>query len=110
MAFVLEAREVIERNLKILAGWEGKASTCPEITSTYISLNGIENQSCETFRFNKSKTDFDFCKTNGRPYDAVVVELLKLAKKHNSLVEPSSDGDAFDDPTGSEIIVGDIIE
>lgn len=52
-----------------------------EVADGAIYLNGIEEDSHETFVFDNNSTDFDFCKTAGKPYDEAVVAILILAKE-----------------------------
>lgn len=90
-----------------LAGWDG--TDAPEITAKTVGLNGVGDDSHETFRVSQTweppypayrpHTDdegrvFHFCKTNRKPYDVVVVAAL-IALKHRlgEAVHISSDGD-----------------
>ncbi len=76
-----------------LANGLGEKGTKPVIESDKIMFNGVEDDSHETCCIVKGVTDFDFCKTSHKPYDAVVVEVLKTARIHNLSIELSSDGD-----------------
>lgn len=64
-----------------------------EVSDDRIRLNGVGNDSYETFILEKAKTNFGFCKTAQRPYDLAVGLVLLIAKKHapNS-IKVSSDG------------------
>lgn len=55
----------------------------PLLNNKYISLNGDAalGESYETFYFTRTLEEFSFCKTNRKPYDAVVVSILAQAKK-----------------------------
>lgn len=90
--FVSDVKELFSKTKIPLAGGSGDKNTVPKINNTAVSFNGLENDSHETCHITKSSTEFDFCKTQQKPYDAVVIEVLKLARKHNPSVELSSDG------------------
>jgi hypothetical protein len=74
-----------------IAGWDRKGF--PEVNSSEISLNGLGDRGCETFRIDRIKPAkrewddspgdeyFNFCKTRERPYDRVVVTILHWIKK-----------------------------
>ncbi|MFA5186561.1 MAG: hypothetical protein WC551_08815 [Patescibacteria group bacterium] len=75
-----------------LAGWDGTGE--PLIDSDRVSLNGREDESCETFLLTRVReSDFNFCKTRERPYDDVVVSILFAAKSiAPNAISVSSDG------------------
>ena len=85
-----------------IAGWDGDGQ--PEFTEGYVSLNGWQDESCETFIWHAELQDnpewrdaaepfFYFVKTRQRPYDAVVVALLlRLKHYYGDAVDISSDG------------------
>ncbi len=75
-----------------LAGNHGTLGTKPIVNANRISFNGVEDDSYETFQLTPETTDFEFCKTARRPYDPIVVEVLKIAKKHHPQLKLSSDG------------------
>ena len=85
---------------------DGNGNGKPALTPEYISLNGKSSEMYETFSLGKAaSTDFDFTKTNQKPYDAVVVSILALAKRVASdAIDISSDGGdgVFKDPPISE--------
>lgn len=67
----------------------------PLLNNKYISLNGDAGleESYETFYFTRTLEEFSFCKTNRKPYDAVVVSILAQAKKILAdLIVVNSDG------------------
>lgn len=88
-------RAIIKQSsVKIADGFgEGK----PNITDQRICINGLKDESFETFSIAKiGRTDFEFCKTGYRPYDVVVVAiLLYISKTYPEIFEVSSDGDIF---------------
>src|SRR6185503_422100 len=75
-----------------LVDGSGTPGTQPEFTTDHISLNGPDpDESYETFRIERapqprgwkdeaSKGIFNCCKTEYRPYDAVVVSILAAAQ------------------------------
>jgi hypothetical protein len=80
--------------IKIVNG-SGKPGTQPEFDNKSICLNGVDpDESYETFLLErapkppdyqssadvKTKGIFNFCKTEYRPYDAVVVSILQIAR------------------------------
>lgn len=68
----------------------------PIITKKEVFLNGDEKDGLahETFAIVKDSGDWDFCKTDRKPYDVVVVAALMEAKRLGIISEWSSDGDA----------------
>lgn len=58
-----------------------------------IALNGVGPNAHESFMLKRDLEDYEFCKTNEKPYDDVVVSILALAKKlAPELIFLSSDG------------------
>ncbi len=70
-----------------------------------IIFNGIGADSHETFHFSKQKEDFSFCKTARKPYDKVVVAILKLAEHCFEGFSWSSDGNDDDHKEGTILLV-----
>lgn len=67
------------------------------ITDNVVRFNGVGDDAHETFVFSK-KSGFNFCKTQRKPYDAVVCACLLTAKNiFGSNINISSDGDNDDD-------------
>ena len=65
----------------------------PRFESNEFAFNGAGKASYETFVFRNERTEFSFCKTEHRPYDAVVCAALILAKAwFKEDIEISSDG------------------
>jgi len=81
-----------------IAGGDGTGR--PEFTTEHIILNGAGKESYETFHLTRKpwlregeKESFDFCKTEYRPYDAVVVSILHVARTvAPQKIKVSSDG------------------
>ena len=102
--FTEEVKDIVAKSKVGLAGGMGEVGTKPTITESLISLNGRGENSHETIYiprvivegedfFTKEKgLAFQFCKTAHKPYDKVVVEILKAFKTHFPKVELSSDG------------------
>jgi hypothetical protein len=96
-----------------LAGPFGEVGTSPEFTEGYFAFNGEDGPngdlSHETFRWEANPVQpewrkdeilhFDFCKTNQKPYDAVVTAILIRAKViYGKLLQVGSDGEWTGDP------------
>lgn len=82
MKIQLKTRELIKKARSrgiCIAGGHGKGK--PHVGPDVISLNGCKANAHETLYFTPGKTDFDFCKTAGKPYDALVVSFLNEARK-----------------------------
>ena len=91
-AFVNECKEIFDKATVPLANGLGEKGTKPVIEADKIMFNGVEDDSHETCCIVKGATDFEFCKTSHKPYDAVVVEVLIAAQIHNLSIELTSDG------------------
>ena len=63
-----------------------------EYTDNEIIINGVAENGHETFVFSRTPEPFEFCKTNGKPYDIVVTAILIHAKKMFKSLKISSDG------------------
>lgn len=90
--FMVGVKRIFDTNENLIVNYQGEKGTKPKINELEINFNGIEDDSHENCRIEKPGTGFDFCKTAHKPYDKVVVEVLKLAKKINPDFVPSSDG------------------
>ena len=77
----------------------------PEVTATRIRFNGAGELGHETFCFDVTDGDrtergrpFAFCKTNRKPYDAVVMRVLIVLKAFlKDAVRVTSDGGLHED-------------
>jgi len=87
------AKSVIKTSGIPLAGSHGVKGTKPEITDEDIWLNGVEKDSHETFYVARHR-DSGFCKTERKPYDKVVVDILLYMNRFTNITV-SSDGDDF---------------
>jgi hypothetical protein len=77
---------IVDR-IKEKAGVELDDESGPE----RVFLNGIGEDSHETFVIGRETTGFNFCKTARKPYDSVVVGCLEAAKRLG-MFDWSSDG------------------
>lgn len=50
------------------------------INDTQVRFNGVDEDGHETFLFSLNKPNFNFCKTNLKPYDELVCGCLYIAK------------------------------
>ena len=77
---------------------EYKADRGPlQIDGDQIVFNGVGDDGHEPFVLRKDKTGFEFCKTNRKPYDTVVVAALILANAiAPDVLHVTSDGDEAD--------------
>lgn len=82
----------------------GNVDSKPVITQDVLSFNGISPDDYETFSLSRKRKDFNFCKTQYRPYDKVVVAILMLAEEHFDGFSWSSDGNAEDHKEGKELL------
>ena len=81
----------------VICNGMGEEGSEPTITPTCVSLNGCESEeednAHETFYLSLEDIGFQFCKTARKPYDAVVVSVLKYCKNNYSeYFKISSDG------------------
>jgi hypothetical protein len=90
-ACVGEMRRIIETRTNILAGPDGLGTMV--IDPSHVDLNGIGDDAHEPFVF-PGELGFNFCKTEGKPYDAVVTACLLVARDHfsSSILAIDSDG------------------
>lgn len=73
------------------------------IEPDYLSINGVGDESHETFIIRRKDLTWDFCKTARKPYDAVITAVLILARYTFPDFSVSSDGDWEDWSIGREI-------
>ena len=97
--FIKETRSIFDTTKIPLPNSHGEKNTNPEITDIDIAFNGVEDDSHESCVISKSPVEFEFCKTARKPYDFIVVQILKLARKYNPSFDLRSDGGnkVFDD-------------
>lgn len=90
-AFTKEVKSLLKASDIPVGNGSGDEGTSPEFTDDRIAFNGIGDDSHETAMITKDYVGFDFCKTNCKPYDSLVVEFYKLARKYTG-ARLSSDG------------------
>lgn len=90
--FVRDVKLVFSTSNVKLANGLGERGTKPSVTKDFVRFNGVEDDSHETCTVSRNAVDFEFCKTAYKPYDPIVVKVLKLARKHNPSINLSSDG------------------
>lgn len=69
----------------------------PVVSDEIIWFNGVGDESHETFVIDLNRTGWNFCKTQGKPYNAVVVALMILLEERGYLTDIGSDGGKKDD-------------
>lgn len=69
----------------------------PVVSDEIIWFNGVGDESHETFVIDLYHTGWNFCKTQGKPYNAVVVALMILLEDRGYLADIGSDGGKKDD-------------
>lgn len=107
-----------------LANGMGDGGTSPEINEAHISFNGVGDDSHETFfitrtirtkpEYEGERTDWGFCKTARKPYDAVVTACLCYLTTVTRREDPTSHEpiigseawDASSDGFGKDFLVG----
>lgn len=89
-----EVRKLLEENktIPLIGASPLNPNSKPVINNKQIIFNGAGENGANAFVFSKLGSDFEFCKTEKKPYDALVVAVLKIAKKHNPAIVLSSDG------------------
>jgi len=105
--FTKEAKLVLANGVaeKVLCREYDTPNLAPVTNKKEVSFNGRGDEGGETFYFDRKQVKgiwsqmddkgryFNFCKTNYRPYDKYVVEILRLAKKYfGETVALDSDG------------------
>ena len=96
--FSEDAKRIIETAIEAgIPLGDGFGNGIPFVSPSEITFNGVGDDSHETFSINSSETGFNFCKTNGKPYDAVVTAILIRAKFYfEGAIRIKSDGDWTD--------------
>lgn len=90
-ALTIAAAQILQHSGLICAGWDG--DNAPEITADAITFNGRGDDAHETFQITKAASEFTFCKTARKPYDATCMAVLMCASLILKSFEYSSDGD-----------------
>lgn len=69
-------RKILERHANLVCFEANQPDDDPEVSKDRIRFNGKGDDGHETFLFNFRESTSDFCKTNRRPYDIVICEVL----------------------------------
>lgn len=75
----------------------------PVCTSAVVRFNGVGDYGHETFCIDMGER-WDFCKTNHKPYDVVVVAVLMVMAKYHEGFTWSSDGSAEHDESAKNLL------
>jgi hypothetical protein len=91
-ACIQEMMKLIEARKSMLAGPDGTGTV--KVDSSHIEFNGKGEDAHEPFIF-PGPIGENFCKTQWKPYDAVVTACLLVARDHfpDSILKIGSDGD-----------------
>ena len=88
---------VAEKSGIPIADFEGEPGTEPRFDLSSVSFNGVGEMGHESFIIFQDNKGFNFCKTNHKPYDALVTACLILADYHfGDSFKISSDGSYTD--------------
>ena len=102
--FIPTVQKIMEVSEVELGNNFGEPDSKPTVDNQVVSFNGIQPQDYETFLISRVKEDFNFCKTQYRHYDKVVVAILMLANELFEDFEWSSDGNDEDHKEGKELL------
>ncbi len=97
IAFMEAAAKIITKaknSYMINLAWESdQLDRKPEVSMELVRFNGTDEDGHETFYFTNKVSDFEFCKTARKDYDAPVVAILIAAKQYfGSKFDWRSDG------------------
>lgn len=86
-------RKILKTTDVPLGDWSGEHWGAYDITDKRFAFNGIGEGSHETFGIDWATSESEFCKTNRKPYDEVVVACLLLLEDEIDSFHWHSDGD-----------------
>ena len=96
-AIMADTRKLLASTVTPLAAEFDRPDEMPDVNPQEIRFNGIGNAGHETFLISPHAAPFEFCKTNGKPYDTMVAAVLIVAAHHaGKAIDVSSDGEAID--------------
>lgn len=98
-----DVRKILKTTRVPLLREYDERGTKPFVSSDEIRMNGAGDDGHETFLLTPAEATFEFCKTAGKPYDAVVCAILIVAAKH-AKINVRSDGDAGDWAPGMTLV------
>jgi hypothetical protein len=76
-----KVKKILDNSNVSLVGSMGETGTSPKINKDYISFNGEEEDSHESFVVTREKDEFNLCKTDRKPYDLPVCMCLLAIKE-----------------------------
>ena len=91
-AYIAAVEAVLDSTATRLAYEYDAPRKPPEVSMAQVRFNGVGDNGHETFIVRPEVTDFEFCKTAQKPYDAEVVACLILANYYLPTFSWSSDG------------------
>jgi hypothetical protein len=94
--FSSDCKKIAEMSGVLLGNGFGEENSEPKFSKETVCFNGIGENSHETFIVDVKDMGFQFCKTNMKPYDKVVVACLLCLEYYFDCVKVSSDGDNDD--------------
>lgn len=102
-AFVRTALAIETKRGIQIRGWDGSGE--PVINEKEVRFNGDGSKDLdhETFVVRKIEENSQFCKTNRKPYDTLVVACILAGKKYKVISRWSSDGDKEDLAEGKNL-------
>jgi hypothetical protein len=90
-AALKDCRKIIKASSVRLGNWDGEKKP---VLNNGISINGYGDEAHESFILPRIPGNGDFCKTERKPYDVVVVACLCVLQQHlDESVYVTSDGD-----------------
>ena len=101
--FCDKVEKLIAASPSPLANGVGDIETVPVFTDDELLLNGVGDNSHETLYLLFNDERWQFCKTQGKPYDVVVTAILLLAQKTLGY-RVSSDGGVDDWQEGINLV------
>ena len=87
-----ESWAVLTRNITQIIEQAWDTALDVEMTDEYICINGVGEESHETFVLHRDSTRWEFCKTAQKEYDRVVTAILILLRYSHPSFSVSSDG------------------
>jgi len=97
--FTSMVKLIISKSTVAIVDGMGTNNTLPEITNDAVIFNGEGDDSHETFFMEFNDLEWNFVKTNRKPYDTVVTAVLHCASDIMD-IEIDSDGDEEDKEEG----------
>jgi hypothetical protein len=102
-----EVRAIYERFADVICRESDRADEPPHADDEFIVFNGRKEDGYETFVLERATNEWNFCKTNRKPYDNAVVLVLRAVLRHcPGWLGVSSDGgyELFDLEQGEGVV------